>query len=61
MSRESMTDNEYVDDGFGNVWVTCGLLCDLHVVRPGKVQCSCDGMGMPLHVIEDNPRDDGEL
>jgi hypothetical protein len=30
-----------VDDGFGNAWAKCGHSeCDLHVVRPGKVQCN---------------------
>lgn len=33
-----------LDDGFGNSWQKCARPdCDLHVVRPGKVQCSCDG------------------
>lgn len=35
----------YVDDGFGNTWLMCHAAdCDLHVVRPGKVQCNghCD-------------------
>lgn len=30
-----------VDDGFGSTWTKClHPLCDLQVVRPGKVQCS---------------------
>lgn len=32
---------ELVADGFGNEWQVCQHpKCDLHVVRPGKVQCS---------------------
>lgn len=32
-----------VTDGFGNIWQKCNKPeCDLHVVRPGKVQCSCE-------------------
>ena len=48
-----MTADEFetdVEDGFGGAWVRCGLLsCDLHVVRPGKVQCSgfCDDDDVP--------------
>lgn len=29
-------------DGFGNHYTKCGLDCDLQIVRPGKVQCSCE-------------------
>lgn len=29
-----------IDDGVGNGWRRCAPGCDLHVVRPGKVQCS---------------------
>lgn len=39
--EEMEGDERTVDDGFGNVWVCCSREdCDLHVVRPGKVQCS---------------------
>jgi hypothetical protein len=33
-----------IDDGFGNEWPLCYKLdCQLHVVRPGKVECQqCD-------------------
>lgn len=32
---------ESVADGFGNEWRRCAHpKCDLHVVRPGKAQCS---------------------
>lgn len=31
-----------VEDGFGGSWLRCKPGCDLHVVRPGKVQCSCE-------------------
>jgi hypothetical protein len=30
-----------VEDGFGSAWERCGPGCDLHIVRPGKAQCSC--------------------
>jgi hypothetical protein len=30
-----------IADGFGNEWLKCGPDCDMEVVRPGKVQCSC--------------------
>lgn len=30
-----------VEDGFGGVWARCKSDCTLAVVRPGKVQCSC--------------------
>ena len=32
---------EYITDGFGNEWLKCGPDCDIKVVRPGKVECSC--------------------
>lgn len=32
-----------VEDGFGSVWQRCKEDCRLEVVRPGKVQCECDG------------------
>lgn len=32
-----------VSDGCGSEWVKCDRPnCDLQVVRPGKVQCSCE-------------------
>ena len=32
-----------VSDGCGSEWVKCNRPdCDLQVVRPGKVQCSCE-------------------
>jgi hypothetical protein len=37
---------ERIEDGFGSVWFKCKYgMCDLEVVRPGKVQCSgfCEG------------------
>lgn len=34
-------NHDIIEDGFGNTWARCQLPdCDLHVVRPGKVQCS---------------------
>ncbi len=40
-----------VADGFGSEWVKCSHpLCDLEVVRPGKVQCSdwCEYQNEPI-------------
>lgn len=34
-------DTDRISDGFGTEWERCGPGCDLHVVRPGKVQCNC--------------------
>ena len=44
-----MTDaNRAIDDGFGNSWGLCERPdCGLEVVRPGKVQCWCDGKSRP--------------
>lgn len=42
-----------VEDGFGSSWAKCSATCDLEVVRPGKVQCSCD--------VDNLCRDDFEL
>lgn len=29
-----------ITDGYGNFWDKCDYIkCDLHIVRPGKVQC----------------------
>lgn len=41
------TDTD-IEDGHGSVWVLCGEACGLEVVRPGKVQCFCDGVMMPV-------------
>ncbi len=30
-----------VEDSHGAIWEKCSPICDLHVVRPGKVQCNC--------------------
>lgn len=50
----------YVEDGRGNVWPKCSLTCDMQIVRPGKVQCSCDaqsgsseGEVIPPEAVED--------
>jgi hypothetical protein len=32
----------YVTDADGNRWQKCSRTCDMQVVRPGKVQCSCE-------------------
>lgn len=37
-----------VSDGHGNAWPLCSADCDLHVVRPGRVQCGCERKEMPL-------------
>lgn len=50
----------YVDDGFGNTWLMChDVRCDLHVVRPGKVQCNghCDWHDIPSDVEAHDLRD----
>lgn len=47
---------QYLDDGFGNLFATCGRLCRLEIVRPGKVQCPesefapCMVYGRKIHV-----------
>jgi hypothetical protein len=38
---------DYIEDGFGSRWPLCGPYCDLHVVRPGKVQCDQRGAWCP--------------
>lgn len=36
-------DERTIDDEFGNEWPLCARpKCGLEIVRPGKVQCSCD-------------------
>jgi hypothetical protein len=41
---ERLDTNRIIEDGFGNSWRRCARKdCDLQVVRPGKVQCSCEG------------------
>ena len=43
-SKEKMTQAEMeIEDGHGSCWVKCHKNCGLHVVRPGKAQCDCDG------------------
>jgi len=32
-----------VEDGYGSHWTKCGRHCGLHVVRPGKAQCTYEG------------------
>jgi len=45
-----------IDDGFGNEWELCARPdCGLEIVRPGKVQCWCDGAGEPLDEDEVEP------
>lgn len=37
------TSPRVVEDGYGGCWDMCEREnCDLHVVRPGKVQCTCE-------------------
>lgn len=38
-----VTKDGVIEDGFGGAWIKCSPTCDLQVVRPGKVQCSCAG------------------
>ena len=45
---DAAADRDYlnfpiIEDGFGSAWRTCHANCSLCVVRPGKVQCDCDG------------------
>lgn len=41
VAADKSTSEPTVSDGFGNEWMRCpDPRCDLHVVRPGKVQCS---------------------
>jgi hypothetical protein len=46
-------DDEYVSDGHGNEWVRCGPYCDMEVVRPGKVQCSCQEQYVELELTNE--------
>ena len=39
--QSSGEEPRLVEDGFGGVWLACSATCDMVVVRPGKVQCSC--------------------
>jgi hypothetical protein len=32
---------KWITDGLGAWWQQCRKGCDIMVVRPGKVQCSC--------------------
>jgi hypothetical protein len=32
----------YVTDADGNRWQKCSRTCNMRIVRPGKVQCSCE-------------------
>lgn len=41
-------DNGEVSDDHGNTWPRCSADCDIHVVRPGWVQCRCEPKEMPL-------------
>ena len=41
-ARPLPVDNDMVEDDHGNGWFKCGPECDMEVVRPGKVQCSCE-------------------
>lgn len=46
-------EQEEIDDGFGSVWKMCDRVnCGLHVVRPGKAQCWCDGDLGPFFLAE---------
>lgn len=41
-ARQPLSDH-YISDGLGNMWLTCGFNCDLHMTRPGQVSCRCRG------------------
>lgn len=45
---ETGDDFGEVSDDHGNAWPRCSADCDLHVVRPGWVQCRCEAKEMPL-------------
>lgn len=47
--RATSEENEQktISDGLGSEWDLCGTGCDLHVVRPGRVQCSQTGPACP--------------
>lgn len=49
-------EQETVEDGFGGIWKMCDRVnCGLQVVRPGKVQCWCDGGLGPFFLAESDP------
>ena len=43
-----------VSDGYSEVQMCDKIDCDLHVVRPGSFQCSCEDKDMPEHNSELN-------
>ena len=45
--------NMELEDGFGSCWMKCHKACGLNVVRPGKVQCDCDGFDRWLVSLAD--------
>lgn len=42
-AAQQPTPDTYISDGAGNMWLTCGPTCDLHMTRPGQVACRCHG------------------
>jgi hypothetical protein len=44
MAQDIVSTPGEIEDGFGGAWRLCHERCGLQVVRPGKVQCECDGM-----------------
>lgn len=46
--KDEPCPDRIVEDGFGGAWAKCDRPdCDLYVVRPGKVQCSCESPNTP--------------
>ena len=42
-AAQQPTPDTYISDGAGNMWLTCGPTCNLHMTRPGQVACRCHG------------------
>lgn len=43
-AAQQPTPDTYISDGVGNMWLTCGPTCDLHMTHPGQVACRCHGV-----------------
>lgn len=43
-AAQQPTPDTYISDGAGNMWLTCGPTCDLHMTHPGQVACRCHGV-----------------
>lgn len=44
-------DVPIIEDSHGSSWSKCGPACDLHVVRPGSVQCDAADTGCPNYGV----------